>query len=399
MFDTFKSYFEVVTQRTLTDNFSIAFQLLEEMLDNGYPMITEQNALTTLIAPPSLVGKMATFVTGKSAVSETIGEGAMSIIPWRKAGVTYVQNEIFFDIVEEIDCIVESNGSVATNDVRGVIRCNCRLSGTPDLTLIFANPTIIEDCSFHPCVRYARYERESVVSFVPPDGPFQLMSYRVVDRNPSAPIFCRPSVAWREGSGKVSFTVGSKPMGSKGAVKNTSGGISSTGPATVSDVGIEEIVLTVSFPKAVKTVDLSSDVGSISIDPKTNVSCENCYSLDLSSVAHMQSLSPLPLPFSPAATDVDHRPLPVEQDARAHRQRVPQRRRARAHRGHQRRAELRRAQHDGVGPRGEGPGAAHGEVQVLQGRENAPAQRKVPGAHLSARSKGAMHRWAAGAAG
>lgn len=32
------------------------------------------------------------------------------------------------------------------NDVRGTVMCNSRMSGTPDLTLVFANPGIIEDC-------------------------------------------------------------------------------------------------------------------------------------------------------------------------------------------------------------------------------------------------------------
>jgi AP-3 complex subunit mu len=107
VFDTYKAYFGDVTPKSITDNFSTAYQLLEEMLDNGYPMITEPNALNTLIAPPSIASKMASMLTGKSTVSETIGDGAMSIIPWRRTGVNYAQNEIFFDIFEEIDCIVE----------------------------------------------------------------------------------------------------------------------------------------------------------------------------------------------------------------------------------------------------------------------------------------------------
>ncbi len=107
VFETYKGYFGGVNARTITDNFSTAYCLLEEMLDNGYPMITEPNALHSLIAPPSLAGKMASLLTGKSSVSDTIGEGAMSIIPWRRSGVVHTQNEIFFDIVEEIDCIVE----------------------------------------------------------------------------------------------------------------------------------------------------------------------------------------------------------------------------------------------------------------------------------------------------
>jgi len=108
LFDTFQEYFGEVSARSLTDNFSITYQLCEEMLDNGHPMITELNALTSLIAPPSIVGRMASFIVGKSSgVSETLGEGAMSIIPWRRSGVKYAQNEITFDIIEEVDAIYE----------------------------------------------------------------------------------------------------------------------------------------------------------------------------------------------------------------------------------------------------------------------------------------------------
>ena len=118
-------------------------------------------------------------MTGKASnLSETLGEGAMSIIPWRRAGVKYAQNEIFFDIVEEVDLILDGNGAVVSSDVRGTVLANSRMSGVPDMTLIFTTPGVIDDCAFHPCVRYARWEREQVVSFVPPDGPFTLMTYR-----------------------------------------------------------------------------------------------------------------------------------------------------------------------------------------------------------------------------
>lgn len=56
---------------------------------------------------------------------------------------------------------------------------------------------VIDDCSFHPCVRYGRFEKERVVSFVPPDGHFELMRYRVRDHlqmNVIPPVFCNPTV-------------------------------------------------------------------------------------------------------------------------------------------------------------------------------------------------------------
>ena len=161
------------------------------------------------------------------------------------------------------------------------------MSGTPDMTLVFTSPTVIEDCAFHPCVRFARWERESVVSFVPPDGVFTLMNYRVAERGgpPVLPVYCRPTVSWREGSARVSFVIGTKPMGmtgsAAGAVRTSSGGISSNmgaamsaapgGGPGASEPGLEDVRLVVSFPAVVKTVDLASDAGSVSIDPRTNV--------------------------------------------------------------------------------------------------------------------------------
>jgi AP-1 complex subunit mu len=42
-----------------------------------------------------------------------------------------------------------------------------------------ANCVDLEDIKFHNCVRLARFENARSISFVPPDGEFELMSYRV----------------------------------------------------------------------------------------------------------------------------------------------------------------------------------------------------------------------------
>lgn len=96
-------------------------------------------------------------------------------MPWRKTGVKYAQNEVYLDIIEEIDAILDKNGQIITSEVTGIISANSRLSGVPDLLLTFVDPGLIDDCSFHPCVRYNRFERDRIVSFVPPDGAFELM--------------------------------------------------------------------------------------------------------------------------------------------------------------------------------------------------------------------------------
>ena len=141
------------------------------------------------------MGRLQAVATGRSSVSDVLPDGTISSMPWRKSGVKYAQNDIYLDIVEEVDAIVDRNGQVVSSEVTGAIMANSRLSGIPDLCLSFTDPEVIDDCSFHPCVRYSRFERDRVVSFVPPDGAFELMRYRVNTKtNVSAPIYVTPSV-------------------------------------------------------------------------------------------------------------------------------------------------------------------------------------------------------------
>jgi AP-1 complex subunit mu len=37
----------------------------------------------------------------------------------------------------------------------------------------------MEDIKFHQCVRLNKFEQERCISFIPPDGEFDLMTYRV----------------------------------------------------------------------------------------------------------------------------------------------------------------------------------------------------------------------------
>ena len=37
----------------------------------------------------------------------------------------------------------------------------------------------LEDVKFHQCVRLSRFENDRTISFIPPDGEFELMAYRL----------------------------------------------------------------------------------------------------------------------------------------------------------------------------------------------------------------------------
>ena len=61
MFDTFESYFDDVTEANIKDNFN-SISALEEMMDHGYALTTEPNALKLMIKPPSVLARWQTLL-------------------------------------------------------------------------------------------------------------------------------------------------------------------------------------------------------------------------------------------------------------------------------------------------------------------------------------------------
>lgn len=210
--DTFQDYFSACTETAIKENYVVVYELLDEMLDNGYPLATESNILKELIKPPNILRTIANTVTGKSNVSEILPTGQLSNVPWRRSGVKYTHNEAYFDVIEEVDAIIDKSGATVFAEIQGYVDCCIKLSGMPDLTLSFMNPRIFDDVSFHPCVRFKRWESERILSFVPPDGNFRLISYHMSSQNLVAiPIYVRHSLIFKSGEqGRLDITVGPK---------------------------------------------------------------------------------------------------------------------------------------------------------------------------------------------
>ncbi|KAG6820168.1 hypothetical protein H0H93_004431 [Arthromyces matolae] len=182
--DILNEYFGNVSAATLRDNFDVVYQLLEETLDSGgHPLTTSSNALRDIVLPPSLLTKLLSVAGANITSSINSGSGLgggpfSSPIPWRKAGLRYASNEIYFDMVEELKAIVNRHGTTLSSAAWGKIETNSKLSGTPDCQLSFTNPQVLADCAFHPCVRLKRWTDSKILSFIPPDGRFILAEYR-----------------------------------------------------------------------------------------------------------------------------------------------------------------------------------------------------------------------------
>lgn len=115
-------------------------------------------------------------------------------VSWRSEGIKHRKNEIFLDVIEKLNLLVSSNGTVLHSEIMGSIQMKSFLSGMPELKLGLNDKLMfeatgrsttrvkaveLEDIKFHQCVRLARFENDRTISFIPPDGEFELMSYRL----------------------------------------------------------------------------------------------------------------------------------------------------------------------------------------------------------------------------
>ncbi|GER55943.1 AP-3 complex subunit mu [Striga asiatica] len=242
--DVLTDYLDGLNEDLIKDNFVIVYELLDEMIDNGFPLTTEPSILREMIAPPNIVSKVLSVVTGNSSnVSNTLPGATSSCVPWRKTDLKHSSNDVYVDLVEEMDATINRNGALVKCEICGEVQVNSHLSGLPDLTLSFANPSVLNDVRFHPCVRLRPWESNQILSFVPPDGQFKLMSYRV-KKLKNIPIYVKPQLTSNSGICRISVLVG---------IRN--------------DPGKSIDIITVQFqlPPSVVSSDLSSNCGSVNV--------------------------------------------------------------------------------------------------------------------------------------
>lgn len=112
----------------------------------------------------------------------------VSPIPWRRpiSASRYTTNELYIDIEETLrGTFARSSPSSVSQQsearplmplrLQAMIKGKAKLNGTPDVLLRFNNPSLLSEARLHPCIRIKRWKKEGVLSFVPPDGDFDLV--------------------------------------------------------------------------------------------------------------------------------------------------------------------------------------------------------------------------------
>uniref|UniRef100_A0A6Q2X087 AP-1 complex subunit mu-1 n=1 Tax=Esox lucius TaxID=8010 RepID=A0A6Q2X087_ESOLU len=164
----FSEYFKELEEESIRDNFVIIYELMDELMDFGYPQTTDSKILQEYITQEG-----HKLDTGGPRPPATV----TNAVSWRSEGIKYRKNEVFLDVIESVNLLEVARTHIST----GFLSCHTL---TLHLSLLLvtggkSKSVELEDTKFHQCVRLSRFENDRTISFIPPDGEFELMSYRL----------------------------------------------------------------------------------------------------------------------------------------------------------------------------------------------------------------------------
>lgn len=199
--DVFKAYFEgSFNQDSIKSNFVLIYELFDEVIDHGYPQIVATELLKQYIHHGS-----AQEIKGNAIqqINQTlqITSGITGKTPWREEGkYNYPKNEVYLDVIEQVNIIINQQGKQLSSYCIGRICMKSTLSGMPECRFglndkvsmqqrhkargsskhVSTKESIeLEDMRFHKCVQLHKFDQDKTILFIPPDGEFELMSYRI----------------------------------------------------------------------------------------------------------------------------------------------------------------------------------------------------------------------------
>jgi len=109
-------YFKELEEESIRDNFVVIYELMDEMLDFGYPQTTESKILQESVIVFSISDFLSLFhlryITQESHKLEIQARPPMAVtnaVSWRTEGIRYRKNEVFLDVIESVNMLVRNS--------------------------------------------------------------------------------------------------------------------------------------------------------------------------------------------------------------------------------------------------------------------------------------------------
>ena len=193
-----KDHIGDLTEETIRKNFVLIYEIIDEMIDFGYPQLsdTEQVKQFVFTEPVVELKNINTIkeIFNKNTKSNESAKKSITVTNDAKS-----KNEIFVDIIEKVTCLFSRNGTILNSGIDGCIKMKSYLKNSPELRIVLSDEILVGKTSygagrmelsgynFCQGVRAKDFESQRTLYIVPPEGEFILMNYRI--NNEFAPPF------------------------------------------------------------------------------------------------------------------------------------------------------------------------------------------------------------------
>jgi AP-4 complex subunit mu-1 len=249
-----KDYCGAATEDAIRRNFLLVYELLDEVVDYGFPQNSSTERLRQFVATEPAPVRPARPLGPGAAAAAGPAEVAKSVLDVARTGA---REEIFVDIVERLTAVFDAQGRLRAHGVAGALQVRSYLAGNPAIRLGLcdgvvlagadgsmaagggsaggfgggergrggsdddeggfdyrpggaggrAEPVALEAWTLHDAADRARFLATRDLELVPPEGHFTLLSYR--SARPFRPPFrLAPALASDAGgAGKMTLTL------------------------------------------------------------------------------------------------------------------------------------------------------------------------------------------------
>ena len=170
-----KDFCGMLSEEAIRKNFVLIYEVLDEMMDFGYPQLTSTDQVKDYIVSPPEVCTNVSLPRRNLFNPNTIKVTAtMNPITNAKE-----RNEIFVDVVEKINVLFNSSNIIINSSIDGSIRMKSFLTGSPVLKVTLNSDSYFDDYNFDEHVDDTDFNFNRKLTINPPAGEFVVMNYRM----------------------------------------------------------------------------------------------------------------------------------------------------------------------------------------------------------------------------
>ena len=193
-----KDHIGDLTEETIRKNFVLIYEIIDEMIDFGYPQLSDTEQVKQFVFTEPIV-ELKNINTLKEMFNRNIKSNESAKKSITVTNDSKSKNEIYVDVIEKVSCLFSRNGTILSSGIDGCIKMKSYLKNSPELKIVLSDDVIIGKTSFSagrmelagynfcPGIRARDFESQRTLYIIPPEGEFILMNYRI--NNEFAPPF------------------------------------------------------------------------------------------------------------------------------------------------------------------------------------------------------------------